>query len=387
MSSDAVGLDRISRIVGYKITKGDFSTTTPNLPQRLAILGEANDANQLTLDLNPQQITSAQQAGELYGYGSPIHAMARILFPVSGDGVGGIPVLVYPQAAAPGATAKIMRVAPSGVANGNGTHTLVIAGRKGVDYIFYDINIATGDDAADINDKIADAVNAVLGSPVSAVSDDYHSDLTSKWKGLSANQITVSVDTGNDDLGITYVITQQAAGAATPSIAAALALFGSEWNTIVVNGYGTVTSILDALEDFNGIALDNPTGRYAGIIMKPFIAITGSTANDPTGITYARKEYPDYHEQLTTIFAAAKKRPHILEEHESVSSLIASVEAGAGVAVVSESIRCVAGPRLRLLPLSPAPENLVVGAAWPRAGLNAVAGRFLALAKENSTQP
>src|SRR5882762_123174 len=225
MSSDAVGLDRISRIVGYKITKGDFSTTTPNLPQRLAILGEANDANQLTLDLNPQQITSAQQAGELYGYGSPIHAMARILFPVSGDGVGGIPVLVYPQAAAPGATAKIMRVAPSGVANGNGTHTLVIAGRKGVDYIFYDINIATGDDAADINDKIADAVNAVLGSPVSAVSDDYHSDLTSKWKGLSANQITVSVDTGNDDLGITYVITQQAAGAATPSIAAALALF------------------------------------------------------------------------------------------------------------------------------------------------------------------
>ena len=61
----AVGTERISRIVGYKLTKGDFSNTTPNLPQRVVILGEANTDNQLTLDTDAKEITSAQQAGQL----------------------------------------------------------------------------------------------------------------------------------------------------------------------------------------------------------------------------------------------------------------------------------------------------------------------------------
>src|SRR5690348_14863191 len=108
MSSNAVTLDRISRVVGYKITKGFFNLTSPNLPQRIAMFGEVNDANQSGLTVNaPTQITTAQQAATLFGQGSPIHIMSRILFPYSGDGIGGIPVMVYPQAKASGATAKI----------------------------------------------------------------------------------------------------------------------------------------------------------------------------------------------------------------------------------------------------------------------------------------
>ena len=68
--STAVGSERISKIVGYKITKGDFSNVTPNLPQRIAVLGEANTANQGALNLTPVQVISAQQAGELYGFGA-----------------------------------------------------------------------------------------------------------------------------------------------------------------------------------------------------------------------------------------------------------------------------------------------------------------------------
>ena len=55
--NDAVGSERISTIVGYKIIKGDFGETTPNLPQRIAIFGEANTANQGTLDTNKKEIT------------------------------------------------------------------------------------------------------------------------------------------------------------------------------------------------------------------------------------------------------------------------------------------------------------------------------------------
>jgi phage tail sheath gpL-like len=285
----AVGTERISKIVGYIIKKGNFSESTQNLPQRIAIFAEANEANQGTLDVSAKEITSAQQAGQLYGYGSPIYTIMRILRPASGDGVGGIPTIVYAQAKASGASAKVIRITPAGIATGNGTHTLYIAGRTNVDGVFYDLNIVTGDTIDDIAAKIEDAVNAVIGSPMSATSTDYYATLTSKWKGLTAQEITVTIDTGDDDLGLSYTIATTATGAGTPSIQAALDLFGNDWNTIVINSYGTHSGTLDLLEQFNGIPdPETPTGRFAGIVMKPFIALTGSVVDDPTSITDAR---------------------------------------------------------------------------------------------------
>ncbi len=290
MSSIAVTLDRISRVVGYVIKKGDFSTTSPNLPQRIAIIGEANDDNQSTLVLTPQQITTAEQAASLFGPGSPIHIVARILFPYSGDGIGGIPVFVYPQAKAVGATKKVMRILPTGVATANTTHYVIVAGRDGMDAQFYAVNIVVGDTTTQIVDKIEDAVNAVYGSPVAATSDSYEAILSSRWSGKTADDLSVTIDTGDNTAGISYSIGSFSAGNGTPSIAAALAQFGNDWNTIVLNTYGTQSTIMDALEQFNGIP-DNsvPTGRYAGIIMKPFIALTGSVVDDPSSITDLRK--------------------------------------------------------------------------------------------------
>ena len=288
MASNAVGLERVSRTVGYKITKGDFSNSTPNLPQRVVILAEANTANQGELDTTPKEITSAQQAGKLYGFGSPIYAIMRILRPFSGSGIGGVPTIVIPQVEADDATEKVIEITPVGVATGNGTHTLVIAGRKGLDGTFYDINIVEGDTSADISAKIVDAVNKVLGCPFTAEDTDYVATLTSKWKGLTADGLNVTVDTNGNDLGITYSTESTSDGAGTPDIADALDAFGSPWTTIVVNSYGTVSSIISALEQFNGVPdPENPTGRFQGIVMKPFIAITGSIEEDPTSITDA----------------------------------------------------------------------------------------------------
>ncbi|MGA2540465.1 MAG: LysR family transcriptional regulator [Verrucomicrobiota bacterium] len=99
-------------------------------------------------------------------------------------------------------------------------------------------------------------------------------------------------------------------------------------------------------------------------------------------VTYSRKDYPDAHENLAAMFAAVKSKPRIAEEHDSVSSLIAAVEAGNGVAIVPQSLACTAGPRLKLIPFSPAPPPLVVGAAWAGHGLTAAAGQFLQCARE-----
>jgi hypothetical protein len=58
-----------------------------------------------------------------------------------------------------------------------------------------------------------------------------------------------------------------------------LAQFGDDWYTIVVNPYGT--SKLAELEQFNGLpSSTTPTGRYAGLIYKPFCAYFGSTLSD-----------------------------------------------------------------------------------------------------------
>jgi phage tail sheath gpL-like len=291
MGSNAIGQDYISRVVGYVIKKGNFQRSSPNLPQRIIIFGEANSANQVDLDTDPFEFTSAKQVGEAYGYGSNLHMMARILRPFSGEGVGGIPTIIVAQEEAVGAAAKVIEVTVSGVATGNGTHYLLIAGRDSVDGEVYAINILEGDTAADIHAKIEDTVNGVLGSPMSATSTDYESTLTSKVKGLTTQALSVTVDIGEDDLGVEYVIAQTQAGSGTPDIADAITNFGNAWSTIVINSYGTQSTVMDALEALNGIPLDeNPTGRYQGTNWKPFIALTGSVADDPSSVTDTRKE-------------------------------------------------------------------------------------------------
>ena len=289
MASNAVGSERVSRVVGYTIGKGDFSTTSPNLPQRIAILAEANTANQSGLTTTGVEVTTAQQAGQLYGYGSPIHRIMSILRPNSGGVVGGIPTVVYAQEAAVSSVAKVLEVTATGTATASGTHTLNICGRDGLNGVFYDINIVTGDTPTAIATKAKDAINAVLGSPVAATSALGVVTATAKWTGLTSNDISITVDTNDTALGVTWAVAQTTAGSGTPSIADALDSFGANWNTIVVNSYGTVTAIMDALEAYNGIPDPTlPTGRYTGIIMKPFIAITGSTVENPSSITDTR---------------------------------------------------------------------------------------------------
>lgn len=290
MSSDAVGQELISQVVGYKITKGNFSNETPNLPQRVAIFAEANTANQGSIDFTePFEFTTAQQVGNLFGYGSPAHIVARILRPFSGSGIGGIPTIIYPQAEAGGSTAKILEIDVTGVSTANTTHTLVIAGRRGVDGVSYDFTVNTGDTSAEIHAKIEDAINNVLGCPMSAVSTDYEVTLTSKWKGLTANVLDITIDTNGNDAGLNYSVSDTQSGAGTPTITASLALIDTNWVTVAINSYGTVSSIMDAFEDYNGIPdPSNPTGRFSSIIMKPLFAFTGSVAENPSAITDTR---------------------------------------------------------------------------------------------------
>ena len=98
-------------------------------------------------------------------------------------------------------------------------------------------------------------------------------------------------------------------------------------------------------------------------------------------VAYSRTEYPDYHELLAALFAGTKKQPRIVEEHEGGGGLVTAVEAGTGLALVAQSLACSIGPRLKLIPLTPAPAPIIIGAAWPGDRLTPAARQFLRCAQ------
>jgi len=101
-------------------------------------------------------------------------------------------------------------------------------------------------------------------------------------------------------------------------------------------------------------------------------------------VAYSREEYPEYHDYLAKLFAGLKSRPRIIEEHDDGASLVAAVEAGPGLAFAPQSLACSVGPRLKLIPLTPEPAPLVVGAAWVPGRLTPAAERFLGFARTES---
>lgn len=302
--STAVGLERKSRTSGYKIKKGFFDNNTQNLPQIIAVFGEANDANQVGLDLTAKEITSAKEAAEEYGYGSPLHQIFRILRPQSGDGVGGIPTVAIPQASDAGATATEHEWTVTGVATANATHFIRIAGRTSLDFMEYDFAVVVGDDAAAIAAKIVNAVNSVLGSPVTAAAVAGVVTLTTKWKGLTSASLETKIEFANA-AGVSYSQTATTDGAGAVDLAGALAQFGDNWYTAVINPYGAAT--LAALEAFNGVPdPENPTGRYDGQIFKPFMAFFGSVLDDKDDIA-AITDAAARKDQVTNVLCPAPK--------------------------------------------------------------------------------
>ena len=107
--------------------------------------------------------------------------------------------------------------------------------------------------------------------PVVAVGNgtSNEADLTSKWEGVSANDITVSVD--GAIAGLTFVVTQPSGGLVNPNIDAALAQVGDVWETMMLNCLDIAdTTTLDKYQTFG-------EGRWGAITRKPLVIFTGNT--------------------------------------------------------------------------------------------------------------
>jgi DNA-binding transcriptional LysR family regulator len=102
-------------------------------------------------------------------------------------------------------------------------------------------------------------------------------------------------------------------------------------------------------------------------------------------MVYSQDDYPEYIEWLSTLFKPSPFDSHRLEEYDSATGLIAAVEAGRGIALVSASMKCLIGPHVKLLPLAPAPPLIIVGVlSTPTA--SPLAKRFIATVKEVASE-
>jgi DNA-binding transcriptional LysR family regulator len=109
-------------------------------------------------------------------------------------------------------------------------------------------------------------------------------------------------------------------------------------------------------------------------------------ASEPL-VVLRRRDYSDFHRILDNIFSPHGVRPRIAVECDGASSLITEVEAGRGVALVSEIFQRIAGKRLIYLPLSNSAEALIVGIGRAaRRDARTVEERFCTILRKITTE-
>ena len=95
-----------------------------------------------------------------------------------------------------------------------------------------------------------------------------------------------------------------------------------------------------------------------------------------------REDFPDYHAYLAAIFAPVKNKPRVMEEHDSVSSVISAIEAGTGVGLAVDALGYSFGSRVKLLRLTPEPKPLSLGIATRKGKLSPATEKFCQCARQ-----
>lgn len=103
-------------------------------------------------------------------------------------------------------------------------------------------------------------------------------------------------------------------------------------------------------------------------------------------VAFSRGDYPEYHAMLAEIFRPFGVKPRVVEQHDSAPGLIAATEIGRGLAIVPSVMGMLAGGRIQLRPLQPAPAPLAVGAAFNPKRFSKAARTFLEAARGAKSQ-
>ncbi|MCP4677089.1 MAG: phage tail protein [Deltaproteobacteria bacterium] len=267
-----------ARAVGVKTEFQNLTESSRLLPQRVGIVGQGTTA--ATYSTDKRRVFSALEVGQIYGFGSPLHLAALELLPANNDGIGAIPLTVYPL--------------DDGTTESDGTITPTAGPQSETQEYVVKINEIRSEPIVIPATTIVSAVaalmvagiNAINEMPMIAVDNAGVVELTSKWKGASANDLFIEIE--GTVAGITFAIVQPASGAGNPDVQDALDQLGDVWETLLLN----CLEIADTtnLAKYSTVG----EGRWLPIKPKPFVAVTGNTEADvSTAVTVSDSRSTD----------------------------------------------------------------------------------------------
>lgn len=272
MSVDA---SAVARVVGITTKfKNLRAGRVVFLPQRVALVGQGTTVAQASYSNDKAVVTSAFDVGTVYGFGSPLHLAALQLLPTNGDGLGSIPLTVFPLDDDGSGVVAAGDITPSG------TPSALAAFRVSMNNILSEaFTIDVGDSVAIITAAMETAINANVDMPMIATDGTTVLDTASKWKGASANDIQMEIvtaagttPTAAELAGNVFTITQPTGGATNPDVQDALDQVGDIWETLMLNCMDIAdTDTLDLYSTFG-------EGRWGTLVRKPLMVFTGNTA-------------------------------------------------------------------------------------------------------------
>lgn len=268
--STAVDPSAVARVLGIKTEYKNLAAgNVLFLPQRIAVFGQGTTALQGTYSNIKAQVFSAFEVGNTYGFGSPLHLAALQLLPVNGDGVGTIPVTVYPLDDDGSAVIATGDITPTVVSITEDFNVQL----KINNILSEAFTIEVGDLVADIVDKMVIAAAATPELPVLVADGTTKADVTSKWKGASANDCYLEIVEPAANAGaVTWAFTQPTGGATNPDIDSALAQIGNVWESMLLNCLDVAdTTTLGKYATWN-------EGRWGALVHAPAVVFTGNLA-------------------------------------------------------------------------------------------------------------
>lgn len=263
--STAIPQSYKARAIGVKTEFKNLSQAARLLPMRVIIVGQGTTL--ATYSTNKRQVFSAFEVGQIYGFGSPARLAALELLPPNNDGIGAIPLTIYPLA--DGTTEAIGEINVTGSSQTETQSYIVKINELRSEPIV--IPALTNPNAASA--LIMAGINAAIDMPMIASNAAQPAvKLESKWKGASANDLYIEIEGELSGLGFT--ITQPTGGTGNPDVQAALDQLGSDWDTLVLNCLNIAD--ITNLAKYSNVG----EGRWQPIKPKPFLTFTGNTEAD-----------------------------------------------------------------------------------------------------------
>ena len=92
--------------------------------------------------------------------------------------------------------------------------------------------------------------------------------------------------------------------------------------------------------------------------------VTPAEVADQRLLVYSKRDYPEYWDAIATWLHDHGQRPKIAGEYDGAENLMAAVESGLGVAVVTTQMARLFPNRARLITLASAPESVLIAVGY-----------------------